>query len=84
MRQIVPETLVYCWSLVSAETALAGSQLAVESISARIACHACGQIAEIGEFPIFVCAACASTDVELVSGEEFLITSLDVAEGAKT
>ena len=44
-RQIVPDTLVYCWSLVSADTSLAGSVLAVEQ----------------------------------VPGEDFLVTSLELA-----
>ena len=80
LRQIVPETLVYCWGLVSAETSLAGSALTVEEIAARIACRACGSEMEIGPFPVFVCAACQATDVVVLSGEEFLITSLDLAE----
>lgn len=79
LRQIVPETLEYCWSLVSAETELEGARLEVERIPARITCRACGATVEIGDLPLFVCSECAGADVEVVSGEEFLITSLDLA-----
>ncbi len=80
LRQIVPDTLVYCWSLVSADTALAGSTLQVESIPASIKCQGCGEIRELGEFLVLACTTCDRRDVEVVAGEEFLITSLELAE----
>ncbi len=88
LRQVVPETLVYCWELVSAETPLAGSRIAVEAVPARIRCRACEHVAEVGDVPVFACGQCGSTDAEIVSGEEFLITSLELAqepaEGTRT
>lgn len=80
LRQIVPGTLIYCWSLVSEGTPLAGSRIAVETVPARIRCRACACTAEVGDRPDFGCGGCGSTDVEIVAGEEFLITSLDLTE----
>ena len=34
----------------------------------------------MGDLPSFACAACGGIDVEIVAGEEFLITSLELAE----
>lgn len=79
LRQIVPETLVYCWSLVSAGTPLAGAELAVERVPARIRCLACGHEAELAGPPAFRCGGCGGTGVRITAGEEFLITSLDLA-----
>jgi len=88
LRQVVPDTLVYCWDLVSAGTPLAGSRMDVEGVPARIRCQACGHVAEVGDVPVFACADCGSTDAEIVSGEEFMITSLELAaepaEGASS
>ncbi len=84
LRQIVPDTLAYCWDLLSADTTLAGSRLEVESIPARIRCRGCGRTAELGDLPVFACGGCMGMDVEVVAGEEFLITALDLAEGANT
>jgi len=80
LRQIVPDTLTYCWSLVTADTALGGSRIAVESIPAKIACRSCGTSMEVGDLPVFICGHCQGVDVEVVAGEEFLITSLELAE----
>ncbi len=80
LRQVVPETLVYCWSLVSAETPLAGSALVIESVPVRIECRGCGDTTELGALPILVCRACGQGETTVVNGEEFLITSLELAE----
>ena len=79
LRQIVPDTLVYCWGLVSAGTPLAGSRISVEPVPVRIRCRACGQVTDMGEVPVFACGGCGGLAVEVVSGEEFLITSLELA-----
>lgn len=79
LRQIVPETLVYCWSLLTESTPLAGAELQVERIAAAIRCRHCAHTTTLHE-PVLVCGACAGTEVEIVAGEEFLITSLELAE----
>jgi hydrogenase nickel incorporation protein HypA/HybF len=80
LRQIVPDTLVYCWPMATAATALEGSRLEVEYVPVRIECHGCGQATEIGDFPILLCARCDSADVEVIAGEEFLVTALELAK----
>ena len=83
LRQIVPDTLVYCWELVSEDTPLAGSRISVEFVPARIKCRSCGQLTDVGAVPVFACGACGGFNADVVSGEEFLITSLELAgEGA--
>jgi len=84
LRQIVPDTLVYCWGLVSEQTPLAGSRIVVESVPARIRCRSCDHAAEVGDSPSFACGRCGGVEVEIVAGEEFLITSLELAEEEAT
>jgi hydrogenase nickel incorporation protein HypA/HybF len=79
LRQIVPDTLVYCWGLVSAGTPLDGSRINVEAVPARISCRACGEVTDVGEVPVFACGGCGGVAVQVVSGEEFLVTSLELA-----
>jgi hydrogenase nickel incorporation protein HypA/HybF len=78
LRQVVPDTLVYCWELVSAETPLAGSRISVEPVPVRVRCRSCERVTDVGEVPVFACGGCGGFDVEVVSGEEFLITSLEL------
>ena len=80
LRQIVPDTLVYCWGLLCEDTSLAGSRIVVETVPARIRCRSCEHTADVGDLPVFACAGCGGIDVEVVAGEEFLITSLELAE----
>ena len=79
LRQVVPDTLTYCWQLVSSGSELDGSVLDVETVRARISCQDCGQTSELGDLPTFVCASCHGVSVSVVAGEEFMITALDVA-----
>ena len=76
-RQIVPETLQYCWTMRTGDTQLAGCELAITSIPAVVDCRACGVATTLSN-PILVCGGCGSGDVALVSGDEFLIESIDL------
>lgn len=79
LRQIVPETLEYCWSVLSSETELDGSTLDVEYVPARITCVTCSASTDLDELPLFMCSECGGVDVSVISGEEFLVTALDLA-----
>ena len=80
LRQVVPETLQYCWGLVSDETQLSGSELMVESIPVRISCGTCAGQTTVAEQLMLLCEHCGGGDITVISGEEFLLTSLDLAE----
>ena len=77
LRQVVPDTLEYCWQVVVAESPLAGCRLLVERIPARLACERCGAEHEMGTEFRFACD-CGSTAVTVVAGEEFSVASVDV------
>jgi hydrogenase nickel incorporation protein HypA/HybF len=79
MRQIVPDTLVYCWSLVTESSELEDTELRVERIPAKIRCTCCGR-EQVLDAPAMVCESCPGCTVDLVEGDEFLITSLELAE----
>ncbi|MDR1238133.1 MAG: hydrogenase maturation nickel metallochaperone HypA [Propionibacteriaceae bacterium] len=78
LRQVVPETLAHCWQLVAVGTALAGSRLEVNRIPAVVRCLECATDTTLSGLPILRCASCQATTVEIVSGEEFTVTSIDV------
>ncbi|HVE25710.1 MAG TPA: hydrogenase maturation nickel metallochaperone HypA [Sporichthya sp.] len=78
LRQVVPDTLRYCWGLLSESTPLAGSVLEVESMPAVVACSRCQAHTHLTDALLVVCGDCGAVDVEVVSGEEFLLTTLDL------
>lgn len=80
LRQVVPDTLAFCWTLVSEGTDLAGSVLDVERVPATLQCRVCDEQFTLDGTIAFVCPACKSLDVEVVSGEDFDVTALDLAE----
>lgn len=77
LRQVVPETLQFCWSMQSADSPLADTELVIEHVPAVVSCRACAATTTL-EHPIPVCGTCGSGDVEMLSGEEFLIASIDL------
>ena len=80
LRQVVPETLVYCWGVVTETTPLAGSSLVVRSIPAVIGCTECGAATTLRGVPMLVCGSCGGGTVTVNSGEEFLVRSIDVKD----
>jgi hydrogenase nickel incorporation protein HypA/HybF len=75
-RQVVPDSMLFSWALLTTETELSGCELVIDAVPAVIACGACGQRTPL-EAPILLCGHCESTDVSLVSGEEFFIVAID-------
>jgi hydrogenase nickel incorporation protein HypA/HybF len=80
LRQVVPDTLEYCWQLVVSETPLEGCALVIDRVAARLRCDRCAAEHEMGAEFRFACD-CGSTAVTVVAGEEFTVTSMDVAAG---
>lgn len=79
LRQIVPDSLEFCWSIVSEQRSLAGSTLDIEHVRAVIECSECGSRTELAA-PVMVCPACSGGLVNVVAGQEFLITSIELQD----
>ena len=77
LRQVVPTTLIYSWEIVVSGTPLEGSMLEINHIPAAILCRVCGDTTTI-EVPVFRCA-CGSTDVDVTSGQELSVRSLELS-----
>jgi hydrogenase nickel incorporation protein HypA/HybF len=77
LRQVVPDSLVFSWEMVTTGTDLEGCDLVVDYIPAVVACAACGTRSTL-EAPVLMCGSCDSVDVQLVSGNEFDLASFDV------
>lgn len=80
LRQVVPDSLCYCWTLVSDTTSLDGSVLDIDMIDITLACQDCTSVSRVEHDLILLCSRCGSSMVTVATGEEFFLTSLDLAE----
>jgi hydrogenase nickel incorporation protein HypA/HybF len=78
LRQVVPDTLTYCWALVVEDGPLSGSRLEIRRIDAAVRCRTCGAEHVVGDSMSFACRACAGIDVAVVAGEELHVCALDL------
>lgn len=79
LRQVVPESLTFCWSLVRDHESMPEAELELELVAAEVDCHGCQRHFEITSRWSVCCPHCGSGDVEVVRGNEFLVTSMDVS-----
>ena len=70
------EAISYYFTHLEAGTACAGARLVFEEIPIRIKCPKCGHEGEIEE-PVFICPKCGGERINLVSGREFYIESIE-------
>ena len=79
LRQVVPSALSFAFELVAQGTPVEGAALELDEVPASVECRVCGAESELAAFP-FACAACGSVDVDVISGEELLVESIEVAD----
>ena len=79
LRQVVPDSLVFCWDLANAGTPWSESVLEVRQLPVQIECLDCGAEAQL-DSPVLLCPACDSAAVVLRSGDQFLVTSIELAD----
>ena len=74
---VVPDALSFCFELATAGTPLEGATLEIVEERGRAHCRTCGADFDLAD-SILLCD-CGSADVELVSGRELSVTSVEVA-----
>ena len=77
LRQVVPDSLLFSWEMVTTGSDLEGCVLDIDHVPAVVECRACGERTTLG-LPILACGSCDSLDVELVAGNELDLASFDV------
>jgi hydrogenase nickel incorporation protein HypA/HybF len=77
LRQVIPDTLEFYFSFVARDTVCDGAVLNQAIVEARLRCRPCAYEWEI-EIPAFRCPRCGGSDVEIASGNEFEVESIEV------
>jgi hydrogenase nickel incorporation protein HypA/HybF len=79
LRQVVPASRSFAFELTAHGTELEGVELEIVQVPATGVCRDCGTHLELPDFPQ-LCPACGGLDVDITSGEELQIESLEIAE----
>ena len=79
LRQVVPTALEFAFELVAEGTVLEGAELVMTEVPAAGRCRSCGAESRLDGFPL-TCARCGGWDVEVTTGEELRVESLDLEE----
>ncbi|GLL04636.1 hydrogenase maturation nickel metallochaperone HypA [Dactylosporangium matsuzakiense] len=78
LRQVVPDTLVFCWSVAVRDPLLEGALLDIDVVPASVECVECGVTSRMDQFAL-QCRSCQGP-VSVVSGEELLVVSIEVVD----
>lgn len=76
---VVPSSLKFCFEIVSQGTPLSGAELNIEEIPVTARCSSCNHLWEINP-PVFKCPDCGSGEIEVMSGRELNIESIEIKE----
>jgi hydrogenase nickel incorporation protein HypA/HybF len=79
LRQVVPDTLDFCWTMVTDGTHLDGATLDVDRVDAVLHCNDCHATLPMADAISLACAGCGSVAVDVIAGDEFEVTALDLA-----
>ena len=83
LHQIVPDTLVFAYESLVKDTPAAGSRLVLRAVPVTARCTDCGWQGEL-DLPIFLCGACQSGQIELITGRELHLESLEIEQDDDT
>ena len=79
LTTFVPAAMTFYFEALTKGTELEGVALAIEEIPVAGKCGRCGATLTL-EAPPFLCAACGSPDLEIVTGRELVLDSLEVKD----
>jgi hydrogenase nickel incorporation protein HypA/HybF len=79
MAGVVPDSLVFCFTAITAGTKLEGAQLSIVHIPFCLRCKSCGTTSE-NEFGTVLCPQCGSSETTMVSGNELQVTEIELDE----
>ncbi len=79
MAAVVADSLRFCFEIASKDTPAEGAELVIEEIPLQLRCRDCGTQWTARE-PVFVCPDCKGSSVEMVSGRELDINTIEIVE----
>ncbi len=79
LAAVVPESLRFCFNIMIENTRLAGAELHIREIPVKALCKDCEHKWIIDD-PVFTCTQCNSGALDILSGRELDICSIEIAD----
>ncbi|MDM8549248.1 hydrogenase maturation nickel metallochaperone HypA [Desulfobacterales bacterium HSG2] len=79
LAAVVPDSLRFCFEIITEDTPLSGAELRIEEIPVVAKCKDCDAEWTITG-PVFRCGKCESGSLDIISGQELDIESIEIAE----
>ena len=77
LMAVVPSSLHFCFEILAKGTILEDATLEIEEVPVRCKCKKCGGEFVVESF-IFACPDCKSNDLDQLSGNEFMVHTMEV------
>ncbi|MBC8246485.1 MAG: hydrogenase maturation nickel metallochaperone HypA [Deltaproteobacteria bacterium] len=79
LAAVVPDSLRFCFGIAAQDTALSGAELVINEVPVVARCNDCQNEWTITG-PAFACEKCQSGSIEILSGRELNIESIEIAD----
>lgn len=79
LSAVVPESLRFCFNVATEGTELEGTELVIDEVPVEARCNQCGH-QWVVEQPVFICPGCQARGIDLLSGRELDIDSIELLE----
>ncbi|MDA3789422.1 MAG: hydrogenase maturation nickel metallochaperone HypA [Desulfobacula sp.] len=79
LAAVVEHSLTFCFEIITKDTPLEGARLNIDFIAVMVHCKSCDNNWEVTG-PVFKCPFCEDGDVEMLTGREIEILSLELTD----
>ncbi len=79
LAAVVEDSLRFCLEIISKDTPLEGAELFIEEVPVIVRCRQCNHEWEV-DGPVFKCPECGIGEIDVLSGRELEITSLELSD----
>jgi len=74
---VVPEAMGFAMEVAKKNTVFEDAEIVIKEIDTILSCSKCGEESVMENFQ-FICGACGSGEVEIISGDRMYVESIDI------
>jgi hydrogenase nickel incorporation protein HypA/HybF len=79
LSAVVPHCVIFCLEIAAKDTPLENAKVVIDEIPVTARCRSCTHEWQV-EAAVFKCPDCRSGDLEMISGRELDVVTMDIAD----